>query len=119
MIILLITGIPCIFGLLLIMCLKCGCLDYLTYDWKILTNSWRFRQSFAQTEREMAAADYIKRKRYVRYQQILEEQDNSTEDEDFDEVGVREFIYKQKEKRKLNLKKCLRMARKYKIELQC
>ena len=67
----------------------------------------------------MGLAENIKRKRYVRYQRLLEEQDNSTEDEDFDEAEAREVIENQKEKRKLNLKKCLRMARKYKVELQC
>ena len=68
----------------------------------------------------MGLAENIKRKRYVRYQRLLlEDQDNSTEDEDFDEAEARELIDKQKQKRKLNLKKSLRMARKYKIELQC
>ena len=68
----------------------------------------------------MGLAEKIKNKRYVRYQRLLlEDQDNSTEDEDFDEAEARELIENQKEKRKLNLKKCLRMARKYKIELQC
>ena len=65
-------------------------------------------------------AENIKRKRYVRYQRLLlEDQDNSTEDEDFDEAEARELIDKQKQKRKLDLKKSLRMARKYKIELKC
>ena len=65
-------------------------------------------------------AENIKRKRYVRYQRLLlEDQDNSTEDEDFDEAEARELIDKQKQKRKLNLKKSLRMARKYKIDLKC
>ena len=88
MIILLITGIPSIFGLLFVMCLKCGCLDCLTYD-------WRFGQTYKQTESEMESADYLfKRRRYVRYTQLqLEDQDSTDEDfVDFVENRAREIL---------------------------
>ena len=88
MIILLITGIPSIFGLLFVMCLKCGCLDCLTYD-------WRFRQTYKRTESEMESADYLfKRRRYVRYTQLqLEDQDSTDEDfVDFVENRAREIL---------------------------
>ena len=64
----------------------------------------------------MEEALFVAKKRYTKYQKLQDQAEESSTDDEFEQIA-REFIEKQKEKRKLRVERGVQMSKKYQIKL--